>query len=252
MPEQSRFEAPAPIPKPKPNPITALPQPAAWALEAPPAHNPVLFEPQLESVQLPAPIEAGFGKVSTTRDELAITTVQEGVFGTVRKYGAVAPTRAQYEATGFEQLTASGGQRSAMLVRGAGFATTRTERGLPQSIVVEATDFGAIERQTARTVDPDKTATRDIVDQRVRILWKPSPRYSDEALAQRIEGEVVLLVRFLADGTVETLQLVRGLGYGLDRHALEAAEAIRFEPATRSGQPIDYIARVRIRFELAY
>lgn len=252
MPEQSRFEPPAPIRKRKPNPITAVPQPPVWAVESPPAHNPDLFELQLESVQLPASIEAGFGKVSTTRDELAIATVQEGVFGTVGKDGGVAHTRAQVEATGFDQLTASGVQRSAMLVRGAGFATTRTERGLPQSIVVESTDFGVIERQTARTVDPDKAATRDIADQRVRILWKPSPRYSDEALAQRIEGEVVLLVRFLAGGTVETLQLVRGLGYGLDRHALEAAEAIRFEPATRSGQPIDYIAQVRIRFELAY
>ena len=190
--------------------------------------------------------------MSTTRDELAIAMVQEGVFGAVRKYGGVGHTRAQYETTGFDQLTVSGVPRSAMLVRGAGFATTRTERGLPQSIVVEATDFGVIERQTARTVDPDNAATRDIVDQQVRVLWKPSPRYSDEALAERIEGEVVLLVRFLADGTVETLQLVSGLGYGLDRHALEAAEAIRFEPATRSGQPIDYVAQVRIRFELAY
>lgn len=252
MPEQSRFEAPAPIPKPKPTPITALPQPPAWAVEAPPTHDPNLFESQLESVQLPAPIEAGFGKVSTTRDELAIAAVQEDVFGTVRKYGAVAHTRAKYEATGFDQPTGSRVQRSAVLVRGAGFATTRTERGVQQSILVEATDFGAIKRQTARTVDPDKAATREIVDQRVRVLWKPSPRYSAEALAQRIEGEVVLLVRFLAGGTVETLQIVSGLGYGLDRHALEAAEAIRFEPATRSGQPIDYIAQVRIRFELAY
>ena len=165
------------------NPITAAPQPPAWAVEAPAAHDPELFEPQLESVQLPAPIEAGFGKVSTTQDKLAIATVQEGVLGTVRKYGGVAHTRAKYEATGFDQLTGSRVQRSAVLVRGAGFATTRTERGVQQSILVEATEFGAIERQPARTVDPDRAATRDIVDQQVRVLWKPSPRYSDEALA---------------------------------------------------------------------
>jgi TonB family protein len=63
---------------------------------------------------------------------------------------------------------------------------------------------------------------------------------------------VVLLVHFLAQGTVETLEIVSGLGYGLDEFALEAAQSIRFEPATEDDRAIDYTAQVRIRFELAY
>jgi TonB family protein len=86
----------------------------------------------------------------------------------------------------------------------------------------------------------------------VRILWKPIPKYSEEGIRRRIEGDVVLLVRFLAQGTVETLNVVSGLGYGLDEFALQAAQSIRFEPATEGDQPIDYTTQVRIRFELAY
>ena len=59
-------------------------------------------------------------------------------------------------------------------------------------------------------------------------------------------------MRFLARGTAETLEVISGLGYGLDEYALQAAEAIRFEPAMQGDQPVDYTAQVRIRFELAY
>jgi TonB family protein len=86
----------------------------------------------------------------------------------------------------------------------------------------------------------------------VKILWKPVPKYSEEGIRRRIEGDVVLLVRFLAQGKAETLQIVSGLGYGLDKYALQAAESIRFEPARQDDQPVDYTAQVRIRFELAY
>jgi TonB family protein len=86
----------------------------------------------------------------------------------------------------------------------------------------------------------------------VRILEKPKPSYTAEARAQRIEGEVLLQVVFTASGKVRVIRVVRGLGYGLDGSAQEAAQRIKFAPALADGQPVDSSAIVHIDFELAY
>jgi hypothetical protein len=47
-------------------------------------------------------------------------------------------------------------------------------------------------------------------------------------------------------------RVVSGLGHGLDEAATRAAQQIKFKPARREGQPVDFPARVRIEFRLAY
>jgi len=61
----------------------------------------------------------------------------------------------------------------------------------------------------------------------------------------------VLEVVFLASGQVQVIRVVSGLGHGLDEAALQAAKLIRFRPAQRNGQPVDFHAHVRIEFRLA-
>jgi TonB family protein len=46
--------------------------------------------------------------------------------------------------------------------------------------------------------------------------------------------------------------VISGLGHGLDESATRAAQQIKFKPAKRDGQPVDFPARVRIEFRLAY
>jgi TonB family protein len=89
-------------------------------------------------------------------------------------------------------------------------------------------------------------------DKPVEVLFKPRPAYTAEARAKKIQGEVLLQVVFSADGTVEVQRVIRGLGYGLDASAEQAAREIRFHPAVRNGQPVSYDAIVHIEFELAY
>jgi TonB family protein len=117
---------------------------------------------------------------------------------------------------------------------------------------VREAGFGAAEAEREPETPANHRGSTVSGNKPVRILWKPVPQYSDEAIRRRIEGDVVLLVRFPARGSVETLRIVSGLGYGLDEYALAAAESIRFEPATESGRSVDSTAQVRIRFELAY
>jgi TonB family protein len=85
----------------------------------------------------------------------------------------------------------------------------------------------------------------------VEVLNKPTPAYSTEGRTLRIQGDVVLEVVFLASSQVQVTRVVSGLGHGLDEAAIQAAKQIRFRPAKRDGQPVDFPARVRIGFRLA-
>jgi TonB family protein len=84
------------------------------------------------------------------------------------------------------------------------------------------------------------------------ILFKPRPDYTDEARKIKLEGEVLLRVLFTSTGEVQVLNVVRGLGHGLDESAIRAAQQIRFKPARREGQPVDSTANLYIIFQLAY
>jgi len=86
----------------------------------------------------------------------------------------------------------------------------------------------------------------------VEITFKPNPVYTDDARNLKLEGEVLLEVSFLANGTLHVNRVVRGLGHGLDEAAVAAANKIRFKPALRSGAPIDSTAIVHVTFQLAY
>jgi TonB family protein len=86
----------------------------------------------------------------------------------------------------------------------------------------------------------------------VDILDKPRPQYTAEGRSLRLEGDVVLDLVFQANGTIQVNRVISGLGHGLDEAAVRAAQQMKFKPAKRDGQPVDFPARVRIEFRLAY
>ncbi|HTU34662.1 MAG TPA: energy transducer TonB [Candidatus Acidoferrum sp.] len=89
-------------------------------------------------------------------------------------------------------------------------------------------------------------------DKPVEVTYKPRPEYTAEAKANKIQGDVLLQVVFTASGSVQVQRVIRGLGYGLDVSAEQAARQIRFHPAERNGQAVDFPAVVHIEFALAY
>jgi TonB family protein len=86
----------------------------------------------------------------------------------------------------------------------------------------------------------------------VEITYKPNPVYTEEARAQKLEGEVLLEVEFAASGQLRVIRVVKGLGHGLDENAVAAANKIRYKPAMRNGQAFDSTAIVHVVFQLAY
>lgn len=97
-----------------------------------------------------------------------------------------------------------------------------------------------------------KSAAGESASTPVDILDKPRPEYTEDARRSKIEGDVVVEVVFLASGQVQVNRVVSGLGHGLNEAALRAAQQIKFKPARTDGQPVDFPARVRIEFRLAY
>lgn len=115
---------------------------------------------------------------------------------------------------------------------------------------VQSTGFS---NATVENEAPKKKAVAsDSPTTMVNILDKPRPQYTAEGRSMRIEGDVVLDLVFLASGTVQVNHVISGLGHGLDEAAVRAAQQIKFKPAKRDGQPVDFPARVRIEFQLAY
>jgi protein TonB len=85
-----------------------------------------------------------------------------------------------------------------------------------------------------------------------KVLFKPRPEYTAEAIKLHVEGTVTVRLRVSSSGAVEVLGVVSDLGHGLGDSAIRAVEATRFKPATdASGHPTDWEGIVNVAFQLA-
>lgn len=111
---------------------------------------------------------------------------------------------------------------------------------------------GFSDASAAVTEAPRRKAESGPATTSVTILEKPKPIYTEDARSMKIEGDVVVDVVFLASGQVQVNRVVSGLGHGLDEAALRVAAQIKFKPARNENGPVDFPARVRIEFRMAY
>ena len=77
------------------------------------------------------------------------------------------------------------------------------------------------------------------------------PRYPPQAIRQRHEGTVTLLILVGTDGSVKDVKVDKSSGFReLDRAAMDAARKWRFNPTVRNGQKVEGYARVPVNFNL--
>jgi periplasmic protein TonB len=82
-------------------------------------------------------------------------------------------------------------------------------------------------------------------------LSQPLPNYTDQARKARIEGLMLLQAIVRKDGSVDSIRIVRGLGYGLDESAIGMiSRKWRFRPGTLHGMPVDVVATIEVNFRL--
>ena len=94
------------------------------------------------------------------------------------------------------------------------------------------------------------TSAASTVDEKPTRLSGPSPRYTEVARANKIQGSVTLRVLVGADGDVKQVRVVRGLPDGLTEQAIEAARQAKFKPAVKDGKPVPYWVLIQMGFNL--
>ena len=77
---------------------------------------------------------------------------------------------------------------------------------------------------------------------------KVDPKYPQTLIKERVDGEVILYAIIRKDGTVDSIQLVRGIDPQLDKNSMDALSRWVFRPGARDGKPVDLEAVVHIPF----
>jgi len=246
-------EAPA-LPKAlRPDPVLPVPvalaitppvQTGVFASNAVPKSSPAFTVPQAQSTgfdraanQAPAAPQpraaaapAGFDAATADSRSAAAAAVRTGAFGPA----AVGEPRAGRVLSANVSRTEFDVHPTGALPAGADTAVRKSGFDGPKVVHGPA----QVEAPAAPLLRP------------VEILDKPKPAYTAEARQRKIEGTILLDVLFTASGEVRVLRVMRGLGYGLDENAMEAARRIRYTPATEAGSPVDQRVTLHVVFEI--
>jgi TonB family protein len=80
------------------------------------------------------------------------------------------------------------------------------------------------------------------------IVGQVRSKYTAEARAKRVTGEVIVETVIDREGCVREARVLKGLPSGLNESALAAVKGWAFEPATLSGKPVRVYLVVKIHF----
>ncbi len=150
--------------------------------------------------------------------------------------------------SGVRGTVASAGFGNGVAIQGGGGRGGNAGQGRIQSTSFVTAAAPPIPPEETRRA---KAALTQVTSAPVLIQSKPTPVYTSEARQLRVEGEVLINVVFMADGRIRIINVVRGLGHGLDEAAQRAAQGVKFSPAMRDGHPVDSNATLHIVFQLS-
>jgi TonB family protein len=81
------------------------------------------------------------------------------------------------------------------------------------------------------------------------VISQALPAYTAEARAAGVEGIVFIQAIVRKDGAVDSCNILRGLGYGLDESAINTITTRwRFRPGTLNGEPVDVQTNIVVSF----
>jgi periplasmic protein TonB len=82
------------------------------------------------------------------------------------------------------------------------------------------------------------------------VLVQVDPEFSEEARKAKFMGVVTVELIIDTHGMPQNVQLVRGVGMGLDEKAIEAVKQYRFKPAMENGKPVPVKMDVEVNFQI--
>jgi TonB family protein len=222
------------VPMPIPAPHTPRVEPTV-DLSAPPVPKPVLQPNVLAEVPampVAKPVHTGsFGDPNSLPVQPQTSATNRGpALAAVGSFGTPA---------------AGTGRPTGRGVATGAFGTQSGASG-PASKAVKSVDFSETTLAKAKTVEAKVSPIAPVA-----IQSKPAPVYTEAARRLHVEGDVVVQVVFSATGEIRIVGVVKGLGHGLDEAAVAATRQIRFTPARRDGQFVDYPATIHVVFALS-
>ena len=83
-----------------------------------------------------------------------------------------------------------------------------------------------------------------------RVVKEVRPRYSPEAMRDKVQGEVVLKAVVNLKGEPTDIRVVQSLEESLDTEAVKALTGWRFEPGRRDGDPVRVEVEIKLTFKI--
>jgi bla regulator protein BlaR1 len=83
-----------------------------------------------------------------------------------------------------------------------------------------------------------------------KLIFAPDPEFTEKARRSKYQGICVISTIVDAQGKPTRVQVVRHLGMGLDKKAVEAVKRYTFTPAMRFGQPVAVEVNIEVNFVL--
>lgn len=82
------------------------------------------------------------------------------------------------------------------------------------------------------------------------LLFQPEAEFSDEARKAKFSGNVEVYLVVDEQGNPSHIQVVRGVGLGLDEKAIEAVRQYKFKPAMKDGKPVKVPMYIDVNFQI--
>jgi protein TonB len=104
--------------------------------------------------------------------------------------------------------------------------------------------FGTVKE----AVKGDSPCTEELV--KPKPLGFAQPQYTDDARSAEVEGRVKLKLSVDAQGNVTDVQVLAGLGHGLDESSIATAKRIKFAPGSACSKQVSSSFVITFRFAL--
>jgi periplasmic protein TonB len=82
------------------------------------------------------------------------------------------------------------------------------------------------------------------------VLFSVEPEFSEEARKAKFSGNVQVYLWVDEHGNPSHVQIVRGVGMGLDQKAVDAVRQYKFKPAMQNGKPVKVDLYVDVNFNI--
>ena len=102
---------------------------------------------------------------------------------------------------------------------------------------------------SALPTEPMARAGKDGVSAPI-VLEMHEPEFSEQARKEWISRNVLVYLQVEMEGSVSHVHVIRGVGYGLDKKAVEAVKAYKFKPAMKNGEPVRVEMNVMVNFKV--